>query len=252
MHTESGQPAPPTFKNKPHATRVMIVEDDVIIRENYFDLLTEEGFVVNAFDNQRDAISNFEQLTPDLVLLDIGLAEDREGGFQLCAELRQRVPKLPIVFLTSRNEEHDKISGIRLGADDYLTKDISTDYLVTRLRALLRRYDTLTEGQIASLQDCSENIIAGSLRIDQKKSMAYWKTSPVDLTWTQLWITKELVSDIGQVKDYSSLMKAANLVVEPNTITAHIKTIRDRFKATDNRFNCIKTVRGIGYRWVEL
>lgn len=97
-------------------------------------------------------------------------------------------------------------------------------------------------------------MVRGSLLIDQSKLVAFWKGQPVDLSLTQLWMIKELASNseqVEQVKSYSKLMRAANFVVEPNTITAHIKTIRDRFKAIDNDFNCIKTERGLGYRWVE-
>lgn len=119
--------------------RVMLVEDDVVIRDNYADILGEEGFEVGVFGNRRDAMVHFNEVSSDIALLDIGLEEEREGGFQLCADLRQLSPKLPIIFLTSRSEEFDRISGLRLGADDYLTKDISIDYLIVRIEALLRR-----------------------------------------------------------------------------------------------------------------
>jgi two-component system OmpR family response regulator len=231
--------------------RVMLVEDDVVIRDNYADILTEEGFEVSVFGNRCDAMAHFNEVSPDIALLDIGLDEEREGGFQLCGDLRHLSPKLPIIFLTSRSEEFDRISGLRLGADDYLTKDISIDYLTVRIEALLRRIETLTKNSHPSAADSVENVVRGSLLIDQSELVAFWKGQPVDLTLTQLWIIKELASDSGQVKSYSKLMRAANLVVEPNTITAHIKTIRDRFKAIDNNFNCIKTERGLGYRWVE-
>ncbi len=231
--------------------RLMLVEDDVVIRDNYADILVEVGFKVDVFGNRRDAMAHFSNVPSDIALLDIGLEEEREGGFQLCSDLRQLSPTLPIIFLTSHGEEFDRISGLRLGADDYLTKDISLDYLVVRIEALLRRIEALTKNGHRSIENRAQNVLRGSLLIDQRKLLAFWKNHPVDLTLTQLWIIKELASDSGQVKSYSKLMRAANLVVEPNTITAHIKTIRDRFKAIDDNFNCIKTERGFGYRWIE-
>lgn len=230
--------------------RVMLVDDDVVIRDNYADILVAEGFEVHLFGNRRDAIAHFINASSDLALLDIGLEEEREGGFQLCAELRNLSPKLPIMFLTSHCEEFDRISALRLGADDYLTKDTSIDYLVVRIEALLRRIDTLTHHSHPSEPE-TPPLVRGSLQIDRNKLIVFWKGRLVDLTLTQFWIIKELACHPGQVKSYSKLMRAANLVVEPNTINAHMKAIRDRFKAIDSDFNCIKTERGAGYRWVE-
>ncbi|MGH6635170.1 MAG: response regulator transcription factor [Gammaproteobacteria bacterium] len=231
--------------------RLMLVEDDVVIRDNYTDILVDVGFEVDVCGNRYDAMARFCEVSPDIALLDIGLDGERDGGFQLCSDLRQLSPSLPIIFLTSRSDDFDRISGLRLGADDYLTKDISIDYLVVRIEALVRRIEALTKNGHPSIENLAQNVLRGSLLIDQRKLLAFWKNHPVDLTLTQLWIIKELASESGQVKSYSKLMRAANLVVEPNTITAHIKTIRDRFKAIDDDFNCIKTERGFGYRWVE-
>jgi two-component system OmpR family response regulator len=232
--------------------RIMLVEDDDVIRENFSDILADEGFEVNAFGNQHDAIAYCSMILPDVVLLDIRLNDEREGGFQLCMELRRQFPRLPIIFFTSCNNEVDKISGLRLGADDYLTKDIGIDYLIVRIEALLRRIETLTNKRSKSDRDSPKDVVRGFLVIDQARLIAYWKGQPVDLTLTQFWIIQELARDSGQVKNYTQLMKTANICVEPNTITAHIKTIRDRFKSIDNEFNCIKTERGIGYRWVDV
>jgi two-component system, OmpR family, response regulator len=231
--------------------RIMLVEDDVVIRDNYSDILVEVGFDVDACGDRCEAMAHFSEVLPNLALLDIGLDGERDGGFQLCSDLRQLSPSLPIIFLTSRSDDFDRISGLRLGADDYLTKDISIDYLVVRIEALVRRIEALTKNGHPSNENPVQNMVRGSLQIDQKKLLAVWNNYPVDLTLTQLWIIKELASDPGQVKSYSHLMRAANIVVEPNTITAHIKTIRDRFKSIDDNFNCIKTERGLGYRWVD-
>lgn len=224
----------------------MLVNDDVAIRDNHANNLAEQGFEVDVFGNRRDAMAHFDSASTDIVFLIIGLAADREGGFQLCADVRRQSHKLPIIFLTSHNRESDRISGLRLGADDYLSTDTSTDFLIVRIETLLRRIETL------SLDVCAKHIVRGSLLIDPSTLVAFWKERVVDLSLTHLYIIRALACETGQVKNYGDLMRAANIVVEPNTITAHIKTIRDRFKALDSTFNCIKTARGVGYRWVDV
>ncbi len=231
--------------------KIALVEDDDVIRENYTELLSDEGFDVQAYSGQHDAMLGFKRELPDIAILDISLEADREGGFQLCMLLRQMSPVLPILFLTSHGSEIDKISGFRLGADDYLTKDISMEYLIVRIEALLRRYRTLT--CLNSARETKKSYsVQGSLHIDQDRLLIFWKDQAVDLTLTQFWIVQELLTEPHQVKTYSQLMTAANIFVEPNTVTAHIKTIRSRFKAIDENFNCIKTERGAGYRWIDL
>ena len=223
---------------------MLFVEDDEVIRDNYTELLTDEGYKVAAFADRRTAMQYAEKTLPDLALLDISLGNERDGGFQLCADLRRLSPLLPIVFLSSHDSELDKISGIRLGADEYLTKNVSMDYLVIRIEALLRRFEALAEYRsdlVKPLQDL--------LRIDEDQQVLYWRQQKVDLSLIQFWIAKTLANQPGQAKSPEQLMRAANLYVEPNTITAHIKTIRERFRAIDPDFNCIKTERGIGYRW---
>ena len=114
--------------------KIALVEDDEIIRDNYAEILADEGFEVAVFGNRQDAMAYFQTVLPDITLLDVGLQEERDGGFRLCADLRRLAPKLPIIFLTSRDEEIDRISGLRLGADDYITKDASVNFLMVRLK----------------------------------------------------------------------------------------------------------------------
>ena len=231
---------------------IAFVEDDDVIRENYAEILAEEGFDVDAFSDRQAAMERFKEWLPDLVILDIGLGEERDAGFQLCTELRRLSAKIPIIFLTSHDSEMDKISGMRLGADDYLTKDTSIDYLVVRIETLFRRVESLTQGEsISPDQPPAHRLVRGDLTIDMDRCVAYWKDSQVDLTLTQWWIVQELAIKPGNVKSHSKLMSTANIVVEPNTIAAHIKTIRNRFKAIDKDFDCIKTEYGIGYRWIN-
>lgn len=231
---------------------IVLVEDDDVIRENYAELLSDEGFKVKAYRNRDESMVYFSQGLPDIAILDISLEEEREGGFQLCMYLRQISPVLPILFLTSHGSEIDKISGFRLGADDYLTKDISIEYLIVRIEALLRRYATIKNQNIASTTTRIDGNKREKSHIDRDRLLIYWDNQAVDLTLTQFWIVQALLTEPHQVKTYRQLMQAAKIYVEPNTITAHIKTIRSRFKIIDENFNCIKTERGTGYRWLEV
>ena len=229
--------------------QMLFVEDDDVIRENYTELLADEGFEVSSFADRHSAINHARNSLPDIALLDISLCGERDAGFQMCSDLRQLSPQLPILFLTSHDSEMDKISGMRLGADDYLTKDVSVDYLIIRIEAILRRFETLTANgkQLLCENKCSQS----DLFIDDNIQAHYWRQQKVDLTLTQFHIIKALASQPGQVKSLGQLMRSADMYVEPNTITAHIKTIRHQFKVIDSEFDCIKTERGRGYRWLE-
>jgi two-component system OmpR family response regulator len=229
----------------PMSATIGLVEDDDVIRDNYAEFMESLGYRVRAFWDRPSALQAFRASLPDLALLDVCLGDERDGGYQLCLELRSFAPKLPIVFLTSFDAEVDKISGLRVGADDYLSKDASFDFLAVRIEALLRRY--------ASLRDGGEerSLIAGDLRLDRERSRVFWKDQPVDLPLTQLWMVEVLARRNGDACSHEDLMRAAKIVVEPNTIAAHIKAIRQRFRAVDPSFNAIRTERGLGYRWVS-
>ncbi len=232
--------------------QVALVEDDDVIRENYAEILSDEGFNVDAYCDRQDAMEHFQTDLPDIAILDVGLHQERDGGFQLCSDLRHLSPKLPIIFLTSRDEEVDRISGLRLGADDYITKDIGINYLMVRIEALFHRIETLTKDDPENIKADQESLVYGSLEIDRLRLLALWKGEPLQISLTQFWILTELVSHPGTIKHYDKLMRAAKICVEPNTVTAHIKSIRDRFRSIDSKFDCIKTERGAGYRWIEL
>src|SRR5512134_1866258 len=125
--------------------RIAIVEDDPAIRANYADALTKHGYEVTAYDDRRDALAAFRARLPDLVLLDIGLGDEVDGGFTLCRELRMLSGTLPIIFLTARDSDFDTVSGLRMGADDYVTKSVSLPHLLARVSALFRRADLVRE-----------------------------------------------------------------------------------------------------------
>ena len=223
---------------------IAIVEDEPAIRENYRDLFTRSGYEVSSYDNRQEALKGFAKGLPDLVVIDVGLKDEIEGGFDLCRELRQQSANLPIIFLTARDNELDAISGLRLGADDYLTKDISMPHLLARVVALFRRLDAVKNDHPQDQTLECDHLLLDLDRIDIR-----WKNQEVDLTLTEFWMIHALVTHPGHVKSRQQLMDAANVVLDDNTITSHIKRIRKKFLAIDAEFDGIQTVYGIGYRW---
>jgi two-component system OmpR family response regulator len=224
--------------------RIAIVEDEPAIRENYAAVLRRQGYEVNTYTNRAEAMQAFHTRLPDLVLLDIGLEDEVEGGFDLCRDLRTLSHYLPIIFLTAHDSEFDTVSGLRLGADDYLTKDISMPHLLARIAALFRRIEALRTPPSA------ENVITrGSLLIDSYRLTATWRGVAVELTLTEFWIVHALARFPGHVKHREQLMQEANVLVDDSTITSHIKRIRKKFAQIDPKFAAIETVYGMGYRW---
>lgn len=226
------------------ARRIAIVEDDPAIRANYAEALARHGYEVAAYGGRAEALAALRTRLPDLAIIDIGLGDEPDGGFTLCAELRGLSAKLPIMFLTARDSDFDIVSGLRLGADDYLTKDISLPHLLARIAALFRRADMAS--QPAQQEEVLER---GALRLDLKRFLALWRDQPVDLTLTEFWMVHTLAKFPGHVKDRDQLMHDAKLVVDEGTITSHIKRIRKKFLAVDPAFDQIDTVYGMGYRW---
>ena len=230
--------------------RVLLVEDDNILLKNYETLLTAHRLSVTACPTKSDAIAAFDTGFFDVVILDVTLGGEYEAGFDLCQMFREKRKTTPIIFLTERDEDADRISGLRLGADDYLSKTISGAYLVARINALIKRVDALVGG----VADPSANVPqqdTSSLKIDDRLSRAYWNNVPLDLSLTQFWILKDLFDHQGDVRSISDLMRAARITVQPNTIVVHIKAIRDVIQRTAPDFRCIKSERARGYRWVN-
>jgi two-component system OmpR family response regulator len=224
--------------------RIAIVEDDPTIRANYADALKKHGYEVTAYAERKAAAEAMRLRLPELALLDIGLGGDVDGGFALCQELRALSPTLPIIFLTARDSDFDIVSGLRMGADDYLSKSVSLPHLLARVSALFRRAELLQQ------PDRSEDFLErGDLRVDMKRFAVTWKNRPVDLTLTEFWIVHALAKFPGHVKDREALMGDAHIVVDDSTITSHVKRLRKKFCAVDAAFDCIDTVYGMGYRW---
>ncbi|WP_237444677.1 proteobacterial dedicated sortase system response regulator [Sinobacterium norvegicum] len=223
---------------------IAIVEDEIVIAQNYRDAFEKQGYRVSLFADRSSAMASFEQQLPDLAVIDVGLGDDIEGGFELCRELRNQSATLPIIFLTARDSEIDVISGLRLGADEYLSKDISLAQMLARIVALLRRIEALK--QPAVIEDIIQQ---GPLTINKQRMTVSWQSASIDLTVTEFWICHALAQHPGHVKSRSQLMDAANVVLDDNTITSHVKRIRKKFQATDADFCSIESAYGMGYRW---
>jgi len=226
------------------ARRIALVEDDPTIRQNYTDALTRAGYGVSAFADRASASKALATRLPELAIIDIGLGADIDGGFALCRELRAASQTLPIIFLSARDSDFDIVSGLRLGADDYLTKDVSLPHLMARIAALFRRVDAASAPAVAD-----EVLHRGGLAIDSARMTATWNAQPVDLTVTEFWMVHSLARHPGHVKDRGQLMRDAEMVVDDGTITSHVKRIRRKFMAIDPAFDGIETVYGMGYRW---
>jgi two-component system OmpR family response regulator len=224
--------------------RIAIVEDDPAIRGNYADVFRRQGYEVAAFANRSEAMQAMRIRLPDLALIDIGLQDEIEGGFELCRQLRALSASLPIIFLTARDSDLDTVSGLRMGADDYLTKDISLPHLLARIAALFRRIEVMGTPPVA--EDVMER---GRLNLNLKRMEARWSGQPLELTLTEFWIVHALAKYPGHVKDRDALMREASLTVDDSTITSHIKRIRRKFAALDRGFDSIQSVYGMGYRW---
>ncbi len=227
---------------------IALVEDDKMLRENYAQALIREGHHVTTYSNRPEAEEAFNKKLPDLAILDVMLEDEMTGGFQLCKQIRQLSPTTPIIFLTARDSDIDKVSGLRLGAWDYLSKNTTTlDFLPVRISALFAVVESLKIGQNIS----SATISHGGLSIHEERKQVTWNDSPLNLTLTEFWILSSLTKNPGHVKSHDQLMEAANVVVTNNAIAAHIRRIREKFIEVDNSFDGIRAEYGMGYRWVE-
>ena len=225
---------------------IAIVEDEPAIRDNYAAAFAREGYTVRTYGNRAQAMAAFASRLPDLVIIDISLEDEPEGGYELCRQLRSLSAELPIIFLTARDTELDAVSGLRLGADDFLTKDLSLAHLSARVNALFRRVDALRKPH-----EATQIVKRGPLTLDSERMQVEWEGQVVLLSLTEFWIVFALARHPGHVKNRQQLMDAANVVLDDNTITSHIKRIRRKFQVIEPKFDAVQTVYGMGYRWVE-
>ncbi len=164
----------------------------------------------------------------------------------MCRQLRALSAELPIIFLTARDSELDAVSGLRLGADDFLTKDLSLAHLIARVNALFRRVEALRRPT-----EATQIVRRGPLTLDPERMQVEWEGKVILLSLTEFWIVFALARHPGHVKNRQQLMDAANVVLDDNTITSHVKRIRRKFQTVDPKFDAVQTVYGMGYRWVE-
>jgi two-component system OmpR family response regulator len=227
------------------AKRIAVVEDDVSIRDNLRHALIRAGHDVQVFGDRSSAERALASRLPDLAIIDIGLPGEPDGGFELCRWLREQARALPILILSARDSDIDIVSGLRLGADDYVTKSVSLPHLLARVTALFRRAD-LTQAGVRT-----ETLERGPLRLDIGRFEASWRGQLVELTVTEFWIVHALAKHAGNVKDRDALMAESNMLVDDHTITSYVKRIRRKFTSVDTRFDAIETVYGLGYRFVQ-
>ena len=205
------------------AKTIAIVEDDPDQRANYTDAITKKGYQVAAYASREEALEGFDQALPDLVILDIILGEEVDAGFQLCRELLARAPSLPVIFLTERINEIDKISGLRLGAWDYLPKPISLEYLAERISSLIR-INEFREENAEKESPTAKRI--GDLMLDQDALIISWQGERIDLSGTEFRMLAKLVRMPGHAVSYETLMNATmQSLVTNNTINTHMRNL---------------------------
>ncbi len=228
---------------------IALVDDDRNILTSVSMTLEAEGFQVRTYTDGESALQGLLARPVDLAVLDIKMP--RMDGMELLQRLRQR-SSVPVIFLTSKDEELDQLMGLRLGADDYITKPFSQRLLLERIRALLRRNEAgRAEGSGAPP---SGVISRGDLVLDETKHTCTWKGDQVQLTVTEFLLVKALAQRPGMVKNRDQLIDAAygeNIYVDDRTIDSHVKRVRKKFRQVDDDFNMIETLYGIGYRYKE-
>ncbi|WP_253806303.1 response regulator transcription factor [Hydrogenovibrio sp. JE_KL2] len=223
---------------------ITIVEDDPLQLENLGTALSEQGFKIKTFSDRASAESSFEESLPDLVISDIILGNEIDGGFELAKHLLSFETAIPVIFLSERQSEFDIYTGHALGAIDYLPKPISLGVLTAKVKNLLR-----ITGSIQTNDEGDKSLIDG-LVLANNEFKAYWHSQVLDLTATEFEMLKQfaLTGEKGVVT-YDKLQESTQGVVERNTINTHICRIRNAFKKVDNDFNLIHNEYGRGYSW---
>jgi two-component system response regulator ChvI len=230
----------------PTGKLVAVVEDEETIREATCFALVREGHRTEGYDDGALAWEAFSRGLPDLVILDIGLP--RLDGLELCRRLRTRSDTMPVIFVTSREEEFDRVLGLEIGADDYLCKPFSMRELMARVKVLLRR------AALSESPPSTDNLLeVGNLALDALRLTASWKGKPIQLTVTEFLLLQSLARRPGVVKTRDQLMDAAypeRVSVSDRTIDSHVKRIRRKMQASDPAFDAIQGVYGAGYRYL--
>ncbi|MBN8956321.1 MAG: response regulator transcription factor [Variibacter sp.] len=229
---------------------IALVDDDRNILTSVSIALEAEGYRISTYTDGATALDGFKAAPPDLAILDIKMP--RMDGMEMLRRLRQK-SDMPVIFLTSKDEEIDELFGLKMGADDFIRKPFSQRLLVERVKAVLRRF-TPKDGTAVKEADSAKVLERGQLRMDPERHTCTWKGEPVTLTVTEFLILQALASRPGVVKSRNALMDAAyddQVYVDDRTIDSHIKRLRKKFKSTDDDFDMIETLYGVGYRFKE-
>ena len=225
---------------------IVLVDDDANILASVRIALEADGFSVRSYTDGHSALAALENQPADIGVFDIKMP--RMDGLELLRKLRQ-TSTMPVVFLTSKDDEIDEVFGLKMGADDYITKPFSQRLLIERIRAVLRRSAARAQTPaVASKAAISQ----GHLHLDHERHDCLWKNQPVNLTVTEFLIIDALAQRPGVVKSRDSLMDAAyddQVYVDDRTIDSHIKRLRRKFRAVDGSFDAIETLYGVGYRY---
>jgi two-component system response regulator ChvI len=228
---------------------IALVDDDRNILTSVSIALEAEGYRIMTYTDGASALDGFKTSPPDLAILDIKMP--RMDGMELLRRLRQK-SDMPVIFLTSKDEEIDELFGLKMGADDFIRKPFSQRLLVERVKAVMRRISAKEAG--SSKEADAKVLERGLLRMDPERHVCTWKTEQVTLTVTEFLILQALAARPGVVKSRNALMDAAyddQVYVDDRTIDSHIKRLRKKFKAVDDAFDMIETLYGVGYRFKE-
>ena len=228
---------------------IILVDDDRNILTSVSMALEAEGFYVRSFTDGSEALRSLASKPADMAILDIKMP--RMDGMELLTRIRAQ-SAMPAIFLTSKDDEVDQVLGLRMGADDYITKPFSQRLLIERIRSILRRQELIKESQ--EKEQSTDVLSRGELSLDSDKHLCRWKDKDQTLTVTEFLILKSLVMRPGHVKTRDQLMDAAygeHIYVDDRTIDSHIKRLRRKFKAADDDFNQIETLYGVGYRYKD-
>ncbi|MEC8094937.1 MAG: response regulator transcription factor [Pseudomonadota bacterium] len=225
---------------------IVLVDDDANILASVRIALEADGFRVRSYTDGHSALAALENQPADIGVFDIKMP--RMDGLELLRKLRQN-SAMPVVFLTSKDDEIDEVFGLKMGADDYITKPFSQRLLIERIRAVLRRSAARADTPAAASKS---TVSQGHLHLDHERHDCLWKNRPVNLTVTEFLIIDALAQRPGVVKSRDSLMDAAyddQIYVDDRTIDSHIKRLRRKFRAVDASFDAIETLYGVGYRY---
>jgi two-component system response regulator ChvI len=231
---------------------IALVDDDKNILASVSLLLEQEGYHIRSYTDGASALTALSASPPDLAILDIKMP--RMDGMELLRRLRQST-EIPVIFLTSKDEEIDELMGLNAGADDYIKKPFSQRLFLERVKAVLRRGEGKKNGGVLSATDQKQTLARGCLTLDPLRHECTWNNKPVRLTVTEFLILQCLAQRPGFVKSRDNLMDAAyddQVYVDDRTIDSHIKRLRKKFKSVDDAFDSIETLYGVGYRYKEV